>query len=349
MKKLHLIILLLVSVFNYCHGQISPFNNLNVELNSGKNYHFYVSGHFHGSGTNHTGYPINSLLANINELNNSNASFLVCLGDLFLDISNDIPFYQKSFFKKLTIPLFNTVGNHDLTDDIYQNNFGETDFQFTVNRDRHLFFDTESENGSFSQEQLSILESTYEAVKSRTIRRVFIYCHRTIWAKHYQAINGLFADNTQAVLGNNFSKSIYPLLKNIANEVPVQWYSGSIGSAPASFFYHEDEETDVTYIATAIRGLKRDAWLKVFVSESGDVNFETISLTGQDLKKLKEYDVDFWNTTSAKQPFNYKLVPYYIKLVLLHRAFWYGVITTVTVVILVFRFIRIRRKKKLPQ
>ena len=243
--------------------------------------------------------------------------------------------------------MFNTVGNHDLTDNIYQENFGQTNFQFTINSDWHLFFDTESGNGSFSKNQLQILENTYKDVNEGEVRSVFIYCHRTIWAKHYEALNGLFTDNTQSVLGNNFSESVYPIIKSISAKVPVQWYSGSIGGAPASFFYHEDEETNITYIATAIRGLKRDAWLKVLVDESGKVSFETISLTGQTLLQLEDYDAGFWKTTSAKEPFNYRLVPYYIQLVVLHRAFWYGSLTTGLIFLLVFWRLRKRRQRKM--
>ncbi|MDX1349455.1 MAG: hypothetical protein R3279_04370 [Putridiphycobacter sp.] len=327
-------------------SQQSPFNSKIVNTDSTNNYQYIVSGHFHGSGTNHTGYPINSLLANIDQLNNGDYRFLVCLGDLFKDVSNDIPFYEQSFFSKLNIPLFNTVGNHDLTADIYQQHYGQTDFQFTINQDRHLFFDTEANNGSFSDEQLTILNQTLEAATTNSIRQVFIYCHRTVWAKHYTEFEGLFEDNTQAVFGNNFSKTVFPIIQKIGEKVPVYWFSGSIGDAPASFFYHRDEASNLTYIASAIRGFKRDAWLKVMISETGIVSFETISLTGQKLKKLQDYNVDFWQSTSAKEPFNYRLIFYYTKLIVLHRAFWYGIITSFSLILLYIVLKRRRIQKK---
>lgn len=346
MRKI-LTILCFFSFFGSSFCQKSPFNNLLVSTDSTAAYQFIASGHFHGSGTNHTGYPINSLLANIDQLNSSNSAFIVCLGDLFLDVSTDIPFFEKSFFSKLNIPLFNTVGNHDLSGTIYQDNFGPTNFSFTLGRDRHLFFDTESGNGSFEESQLKMLEEVESDVKKGLVRQVFIYCHRTIWVKHYSNLDGLFTSNTQSILGNNFSKSVFPHIENIAKIVPIHWFSGSIGSAPASFFYHKDPEVDITYIATAIRGLKRDAWLKVKLDPAGKVEYETISLTGQSLEKLEYYDANYWKTTSAKPPYNYKLIPYYVKLVVLHRAFWYGVITTIVLILCGYLLFRNRRKRKL--
>lgn len=324
--------------------QVSPFNNLEIQDTTAKHYSFFASGHFHGSGTNRTGYPTNTLLANLNQLNTSGAKFIVCLGDLFLDVSNDIPFFKKSFFDKLNIPLFNTVGNHDLTKDIYQTNFGKTNFNFRVGDDLHLFFDTETDNGSFNSMQLDLLQSSLSRIENEQIKRVFIYCHRTVWAKHYTVIDGLFSDNTQSMLGNNFSNAVYPLLEKLADKLPVYWFSGSLGDAPASFFYHKDENKNITYIATAIRGVKRDAWLKVTIAEEKEPIFEPISLTGESLLDLKSYDVDFWKNTSSDPPFNYRLLYYLFKTMIFHSYFWIGVLSTLVITFL-FKWVK-RRKKR---
>src|SRR5688500_16545784 len=92
-------------------AQVSPFNHKAVQIDSTGSYSFIVSGHFYGDGTNKTGYPANTLLANLDHINESDACMLICLGDLFMDIKNEIPNYQMSLFDKLEIPLFNAVGN----------------------------------------------------------------------------------------------------------------------------------------------------------------------------------------------------------------------------------------------
>ncbi|MFD1550875.1 hypothetical protein DNU06_05265 [Putridiphycobacter roseus] len=321
---------------------VSTFNQTYLSLAPEKEYDFIVSGHFHGSGTNKTGYPINSILGNTKWINESGAKYLVCLGDLFLDVSNDIPFYKSSFFEQLNIPLFNTVGNHDLTGNIYQENFGATYFSFRKNNEIHLFLDTELNDGSIKGEQLALLEKVKTDSKAGGIKALFIYSHRTVWAKNYPELDLLFKFNTQSMFGNNFSEVVYPILSEISAQIPIYWFSGSIGEAPASFFYHEDKTKNIKYIGTAIRGYKRDAILRVNINQQSEPTFILKSLTGQKLNDLESYDLKFWSEGKVEESFNYRLIPLYIKGVVFSRAFWYG-ITISLVFFFLFKFWK-RRK-----
>ncbi len=322
----------------------SPFNQKTIDSDSSGAYSFIVSGHFYGDGTNNSRFPANSLLANLDWMNASNASMLVCLGDLFKDISNDIPTYQSSLFDQLEIPLVNTVGNHDLTGSVYQDNFGETGFLFEVNQDIHLVIDTEQDNGDVVGVQLDRLKKIREQVKKGEMNNVFIYTHRTVWSEAYAEMDGLFLDNTQGLTATNFKDEVLPVLKEISAYSEVFWFSGSLGTAPSSFFYFEDQENKVKIIGTAIRALPRDAVLKVNVNQ-GKVAFETHSLTQQELLPLESYSVEYWQTEVGVDPFNWKLVLYYMQVALTHRFFWYGVLTCVFS-IYAFRFVRKRFSKK---
>jgi hypothetical protein len=303
-------------------GITSPFNHVDLESDSTNNYSFIVTGHFYGNQSNQTGYPCNTLLAHIDWMNQSEAKAVFCLGDLFGNVATDIEKYEQSFFTKLDKPLFNAVGNHDLKNDIYQTHFGETFYYFEINNDLHIVLDTELDNGNIEGKQTQMLKEALKEVNSKQINNVFIYAHRTLWAKHFDELNGLFKDNTQSVLGNNFKSEVLPILNEIKKQSKVYWFSGSIGGdAPASFFYFPKD--DVTFIGTAIRGLPRDAVLMVEVL-NGVVNFKTVSLTNQTLKKLQDYNVDFWQNNNGEQPFNYRLIPLYVKQVLLSKYFWYG-------------------------
>jgi len=320
MKLLFSIVLFFV--YSLSFGITSPFNQLEFESDSTTTYSFIVSGHFYGNQTNQTGYPCNTLLANLDWLNTSNTKAVFCLGDMFGNVATDIDNYKQSLFSKLNKPLFNAVGNHDLKEDLYQNNFGKTYYYFEVNNDIHIILDTELDNGNIKGEQLEMLKQALEITKTKQINNVFIYTHRTLWAKHFEELNGLFKDNTQSVLGNNFKTEVLPILDQIKLNAKVFWFSGSIGgNAPASFFYFPKNE--LTFIGTAIRGLKRDAVLIVEVV-NGEVSFKIKSFTNQNLKHLEDYNVDFWQSTSGEQPFNYRLIPLYIKQILLNRYFWYG-------------------------
>ncbi len=323
------------------HAQYtSPFNKKSIVSDSTGKYSFIVSGHFYGDGTNNSRFPANSLLANLEWINQSKADMLVCLGDLFKDISNDIPTYQSSLFDPLAMPLVNTVGNHDLTGTIYQDNYGETGFSFEVNQDIHLIIDTEQDNGDVSGEQFERLKTIRDQVKNEGINNVFIYTHRTVWSEAYDEMDGLFLDNTQGLTATNFKDEVLPILKEISAYSDVFWFSGSLGTAPSSFFYFEDQENKVKIIGTAIRALPRDAVLKVNVDQ-GNVNFETHSLTQQELLPLEAYDVQFWQTEVGIDPFNWKLILYYMQVAVTHRFFWYGVLSCV-LAIFSFRFIRKR-------
>ncbi len=329
------------------HGQYtSPFNQLKWEnTDSIADYSFIVSGHFYGGSGNATHFPANTLLANLDWINNSGADALVCLGDLFLDIQNDIDAYQTSFFNKLEIPLVNSVGNHDLSGDIYQNNYGKTTFSFKIGNDIHIVLDTERDNGDIQDDQLSLLIEANKQASKGGVNNVFIYTHRTIWADAYSEMDGLFEDNTQSLTGTNYKADVLPLLSEIAKNANVHLFSGSLGHAPASFFYFKDKPNNVSIIATAIRALPRDAMLLVNV-KNGEPNFELHSLTGETLQPLSHYDVPFWQKNVGKKPFNWRLVPYYFQLMFTHRYFWYGTLYTAAFGLMALYVLRRRKQKK---
>jgi hypothetical protein len=326
MKGLLYIGLLLVPAFLHAGpitSSTSPFNNRMVQTDSTGNYSFIISGHFYGDGTNKTGYPANTLLANIDKINQSDACMLVCLGDLFMDVKNDIPKYRTSLFDKLEVPLFNAVGNHDLSGTVYQEHFSATNYMFNIGNDVHVILDTERDNGDIKDDQLQMLQDLADKAAIENYDHVFIYAHRTVWQDAYTELDGLFEDNTQSIAATNFKDEVLPVISKMAKHTKVHWFAGSLGNAPASFFYFPDEKNKITYIATAIRALPRDAILWVHVN-NGEVTFETESLTGQSVEPLEHYNVEYWKATSAAEPFNYRLIPLYIKNILLSRPFWYG-------------------------
>jgi len=336
-------ILSFLSVLNLCAQPVSSFNNETIKVDSTGNYSFIISGHFYGDGTNKSGYPANTLLANLDWINESDACMLICLGDLFMDITNDMPKYKSSLFDKLEIPLFNSVGNHDLTGSVYQENYGATFFKFRIGNDIHVILDTELDNGDLESDQLKMLSDIEVQCKSEKINNVFFYAHRTIWKDSYSELEGLFQDNTQSLTAVNYKSEVLPIVSNIAANTNVFWFAGSLGDAPASFFYFKDEKNKITYIATAIRALLRDAVLIADV-KNGQVSFTTHSFTNQSLEPLENYNAEFWKKTSAAEPFNYKLIPLYIKNIVFSRSFWYG-IGFALVVFGTIWYIRKRRRK----
>ena len=332
------IIIIFSVMAHQIYAQQSPFNQSKIDSVDGRSYSFVVSGHFYGSKSNETHLPCNTILAEIDDLNLSDHSMLICLGDLFKDVKNDIPFYEKALFSKLTLPLFNTVGNHDLTGDIYQEHYGVTDYSFQLGNDLHLFIDTEKNDGDLDEDQLQLIREGKDV--SQAYDNVFIYTHRTVWKDSYEQMDGLFMDNTQSLLATNFQEDVLPLLKELSGRSEVYWMSGSLGSAPASFFH--DEFDGIHFMATSIRGWKRDALLIVEVQD-GIVHLSGQSLTGEDLLAIEKYDADFWkDNLGASEPYNWRLLPLHIKNTVINWVFWIGALSCL---IVVFIFNRIKKRR----
>ena len=321
-------ITVLVSILFLFHHTYSQVSLNKVDLDSAINsadFSFIVTGHIHGSSANQSGYPASTFLGNADWIQDSlHPSFMWFTGDVFQDIKKDYPFYQHSLFSKVAVPMFNAVGNHDLSGDFYQENIGETYFAFTIGVNLFITLDAETDDSQIIGEQLAFFIGELANAKKKGVKNVFICSHRPIWAETNPEFQGLFADNTRSLMGDNFVEELLPELEKYQNEYAIYWFSGSMGNVPVSFFYHKEKESNITFIQTAIRNIQRDAILEVSIKNSA-VSFSPHSLTGQELEPLEYYNMAFWK--DYKKPvieFNYRLIPLYIKQTLTNRMFWYG-------------------------
>lgn len=336
--------LLLMPLF--LSAQKSPFNGASISKN-GDHYKFIVSGHFHGSSNNTSALPANTVLANMDLFNDSSLSMIISLGDLFLDVTKDPKHYETYFFSRLKTPLFNAVGNHDLTDNVYQEKYGNTFFYFFVEKDCHIILDTELNDSDIKGEQKEMLQKALDEAVKKSSKSIFIYGHRTIWSRNHPEMKDLFQDNTQSITGNNnFRADILPMIEESAKNAKVYLFAGSLGAAPGSFFYHKEKDKDIFYICSAIRSLNRDAILVLNSDGNGNVNITTTSLTGNKVEPLQKFNLELYLDFNPKKPFNWRLVPLYFKNMLIHRYFWYGILYTLFGVIILFMWKRFKRKKQ---
>ena len=113
MRTVIIVSLVLLALFP-AHAQRSPFTDAEVRPpDSTGHYRLVISGHFHGSSGNRSGYPAATLLANLDTIAALAPNVLLSTGDLFLDAEADLPRYRKALFQRLPVPLFNAPGNHD--------------------------------------------------------------------------------------------------------------------------------------------------------------------------------------------------------------------------------------------
>ncbi len=326
---------------------VSPFNKLYLTDTSSE-YSFIVSGHFHGASSNASTFPASTLQANIDTLNLLHPSFLMSLGDMFLDVNQSyIDHYQRSLFDKLKMPLFNAVGNHDCSNgNMYEKIFGAEYFTFKKDSELFIVLNTEVNDGSIKNNQLSFLTDVLK--KETYCKNIFIFSHRPVWAENNERYKKLFNGNTRTMFGNNnFEEIVRPLLMNYSKEKKIYWISGSLGGGPASFFYDIEPETNITFMQTAIRDQEHDAALQVNV-KNGNVSFSGISFTGQKMDLIENYTIAYWsNTLAPDQKFNYRLLPFLTLQMILHYYFWVGFVTALFVIMIWVLFKRkIKNSKK---
>jgi hypothetical protein len=325
MNRLKLVIFILFLSVTLWSQTRSPFNHL--ELKDTTVYSFIVSGHWHGASTNTSTYPAATVLASLDSFNSLSPGFILLAGDLYLDINERyISNYERSLFRKLRSPIFNAVGNHDLSNNnLYTKVYGNTWFSFRLGRQLYIFLDTEKNDGSIQGEQMSFLKTCLGKINAE-ISQVFVISHRPVWAENNSRYAGLFEGNTRRAIGKvNFDEEVKPLLESL--DKPVYWISGSLASGSASLFYDKDPQSNITFIQSAIRDLPRDAVLQVSV-DGDSLHFAAISLTGQPVSKVEGYDLEFWKGKSGAQEdkFNWRLVPYLTMQMLLHWYFWCGLL-----------------------
>lgn len=322
-------------------AQVSPFNQREISCSDSLPLRFFVSGHFHGSSSNTTGLPAKTLLYNLDRINAEQPCFMVSLGDLFLDVKKDIPVYKDTLFRRMNFPLFNVVGNHDVSGTIYNDHFGPTWFAIRYSGSLFLFLDTEINDGSILGDQLKFLDDQLSHLKS--VYRIFVFTHRLIWAEDHPKMKHLFKDNTRSSSPGNFRAEILPRFESLSNGMEVYFFGGSLGAAGASFFYHKEENKPITYLATAIRDTPFDALLSVEVDANG-VHFSSFPLS----MPPDYYGIEYYSGAHEKSNsgFNWRLVPLYVKQTLSHRFFWYGLLMGSLFLLLVMWLIKKLRKKK---
>jgi hypothetical protein len=79
---------------------------------------------------------------------------------------------------------------------------------------------------------------------------------------------------------------------------------------------------------------------------SESVSFETISLNQNAAPELEKCGIDLWKSDEGEPKFNYRLIPLYIKQMLFHRYFWYGILFAVILFFSLRLFLKLFRKKK---
>ncbi len=283
---------------------VSGFNGLALDARPrDRAYRFVVGGHLYGAPQNKSSiYPAPSLLANLERINASGASFFVSLGDVIrFTTPAHIAAYRRSFVERLEMPLFNAAGNHDVDGRAgFLAAFPQpTTMHFVHGRVLHLILDTELDVGRISGAQLLFLcAALARAAALDEVRSVAVHAHKLVWTdgradlrlvhEHVNHPNGYVNDG-------GFVRDVLPALRALARTKPVVWFSGDVGvPGRLPLFHHREPDVDLTWVAVGLGDTKDDALLLVDVTPAGRMSFTVMRMDGQSSRPLEEFGLEHW-------------------------------------------------------
>lgn len=292
-------------------------------------YSFLLVGHAFGS-HNSSPLPASSLLASIEMINTASPHFMILLGDIMQRAGeHEAAVLQGRLLSKLTFPVFNTPGNHDVSDrPFYQRVFGPTYTSFQYQSELFILLDSEIEDGNLGDTQLEfLLDQIEQASYTDSVQNIVICMHRLLWAiknPPYDSIipyvNGPTYHPAEA---DTFTRVVLPRLKRLSGK-GVYLVSGDVGlkhSLP--LFFQHDQQTGVTYIAVGVGDTPDDAVLRVRVDQ-GRLAFDRLSLTGTDLPPVNDCGLDDWHESFATDRSPLAFVISKSQRLLRDKVFWIG-------------------------
>jgi hypothetical protein len=337
------LVILLCAPLAGAQETLSPVNGRRLEpLQASISYSFLMGGHLYGAPLSHSIFPAATVLGSIDQINATGAAFFVALGDGYrvpspLHIQN----FRRAFIQKLSLPAFIAVGNHESPDAtsraLYEGAFGETFYRFRYGHEIYVILDSELSGGRIEGDQLQFLATLVQnVVGDPTIRSVFLFSHRLIWAVDDPYFQPVFdqLNSSEGYDTGSYSRDVAPLVRKVAYQKDVYWCSGDIG-VQHSLFFDSTHTEGVTYVATGIADTDRDALVHVRIAgDSREVGFSPVYLGSHRSDPLSGLDIEYWSTMNP--PARSRLAKLWARLWVAgsHRYYLLGVVTSATVLAL---------------
>ena len=336
----YILYIFIIPVFANVNGQSINNHNL-VENKMSNGYSFLVTGHIYGNPLNNKSvYPSASLLANLDNINNLDADFMILLGDNYWKADSIRIFnFINSFLHKIEIPIYNAVGNHDLLgSDLYTKYFGETFFSFKYNNDYFIILNSEGDDNSIKK-QGTLLSNCISLINNDpSANRVFIFSHALLWIigdpkynKVYNFVNdpSEYTSNNKNELKSKVIEFIEAIDKNII------WFAGDIGTHRSlPYFFDSDLGKKINYIAIGMGETEYDSILRIKTDTKNEIiSYNIISLTGYQPNNIETYNLNYWNNYFPDEGNIIQLLYKKFRNMLIHPYYWVGIIS-----VLIFYF-----------
>ena len=277
---------------------IPSLNHGHVDLPEVDSYHIYIAGHLYGAATTSTPYPAVGAVANRPMM--ASAAFILALGDTFQRFDPETDQLYQRLFKPMP-PILNAVGGHDIFTSsqpmAYFDAYGPTYYQFQLGPVAYIILDPATQHGQLSPDQLAFFRTALDSAHQRSdITTIIIATHQLMWATsepRYSIVKRHMNNRQNYDKGTYFSDVIMPLLTTIKK--PIYWLSGDIGIASkTALFYDEYPGLAVRFVATGLADEAYDAMIRLDVIANGQVVLTPVSLTGQKLGALSDYNIAYW-------------------------------------------------------
>lgn len=290
-------------------SQVQGINKIGFPEKNRGDFDFFVVGHLYGSQQIKDRQPDAAFLAALPAISQASPDFLVSLGDMAEQSTNEeFDLLDSTFLSKVAFPVFNTVGNHDVANrELYEARYGRTYFTFKYGPSRLIFLDTEKSRCKLDERQTYVIQTAVtSALRDSEVRYIFVFMHRTFFFQ-----NEALAAKQDSMAGPNEwkcygSKPFRALMDEVlipaAQQKPVYLFAGDVGAwGNLTPYYEQHPDVPLTMFMTGLGDTERDNILHVRVSKL-QVKVELILLNGMRSQPLQEFGPEYWEKIASGEP-----------------------------------------------
>lgn len=253
-------------------------------------YSFILIRHLYGSPNTNDPYPASTFLANQEKILAQNSDFMLLMGDVVQSSDQFQVNYFQNLISNYPFPVFNTLGNHELSaDQQYFKQFSNHTQTFTINNDLFLLINT-GQDSNLTENDIDLITNTLS--NTDKYDRIFIVAHRLFWLDQHPELASLQDKTNNEKLtkqDENLSKLITSL---IPQDKEIYYFAGDIGVPPTPplLYFSQDHQT---YLATGIGETNNDYAVQVSVDHD-QVNFQLVPLSEQKPESIEKYSPEYW-------------------------------------------------------
>ena len=243
-------------------------------------YSFFAAGHVSGyAGQDNIGVHPNFKVHFDSIKNDTLIKFGFFTGDIvatgadsldWIEVDNDVD--------SLGIPVYYTVGNHDMEDrPLYENRYGITYYSFKYNEDLFIVLDPNLAGWGIKNEQKDFLFNTIMN-HNKLGGNCFILHHQLMWKNYFFNLYDNVSPNSHSGFDpyNNYWSSIEPFFRK--NNLKFTLIAGDVGGGPWSSDFMYDTYDNLTYVASGMGDVNGENYLKVNIHENDSISFNLICL-----------------------------------------------------------------------